>query len=109
MPSRSVTVGTTATPLLSYNPRRTTVSVFNEAATTVFVGEDEANLLTEGSPIPVGGAVSFIAALGDTPDRQMFGINAAGGADVRLLEQFGKLPPLETPAVRAPVSPIEGG
>lgn len=108
MPSRSVTVGTVATPLLSYNPRRTTVAVFNEAATTVFVGEDEASLLTEGSPITAGGALSFVAALGDTPDRQLFGINAAGGADVRILEQFGDLPPLSTPAVRAPVEPAGG-
>lgn len=103
MPSRAVTVGATATPLLSYNPRRTTVAVFNEDANTVFIGEDEASLLTEGSPISAGGAISFVAALGDTPDRVMFGISAAGGADVRILEQFGDLPPLSTPAVRAPV------
>ena len=109
MPSRSVTVGTTATPLLSYNPRRTTVAVFNEDSATVFIGEDEASLLTEGSPITAGGAVSFVAALGDTPDRVMFGISAAGGADVRILEQFGDLPPLETPLVRAPVSEVGGG
>lgn len=103
MPSRSVTVGTTVTPLLSYNPKRTTVAVFNEDSATVFIGEDQANLLTQGSPISAGGAVSFVAALGDTPERVLFGISAAGGADVRILEQFGQLPPLETPAVRAPV------
>lgn len=103
MPSRSVTVGTTATPLLSYNPRRTTVAVFNEGSATIFIGEDEANLLTQGAPITAGGAISFVAALGDTPDRVLFGIIAAATADVRLLEQFGNLPPLETPAVRAPV------
>lgn len=108
MPSRSVTVGTAATPLLSYNPRRTTVAVFNEDTNTVFIGEDEANLLTEGSPISAGGAISFVAALGDTPDRVLFGISAAGSADVRILEQFGDLPPLETPAVRAPIPESEG-
>lgn len=101
MPSRPVTVGTAATPLLSYNPRRTSVSVFNEDAASIFIGEDQSNLLTEGSPITAGGAISLIAALGDTPDRVMFGISALGGADVRILEQFGQLPPLETPPVRA--------
>ncbi len=104
MPSRAVTVGTAVTPLLSYNPRRTTVAVFNEDSATVFIGEDQTNLLTQGSPITAGGALTFVAALGDTPDRQMFGISAAGGANVRILEQFGQLPPLETPAVRVPVS-----
>lgn len=104
MPSRSETVGTAATPLLSYNPKRTSVSIFNEDAVSIFIGEDEANLLTEGSPVTAGGAISLVAAFGDTPDRQMFGISAAGGADVRILEQFGRLPPLEEPPVRAPVA-----
>ena len=108
MSSRAVVVGTTVTPLLSYNPRRTTVAVFNEDSATVFIGEDQANLLAQGSPITAGGALTFVAALGDTPDRQMFGISAAGGADVRILEQFGELPPLETPAVRAPLPGSEG-
>lgn len=109
MPSRRIIVGATVTPLLSYNPRRTTVAVFNEAATVVFIGEDETDLLTEGSPIQAGGAITFVAALGDTPDMVMFGINAAGGADVRILEQFGDLPPLTTPAARASGSVLEEG
>ena len=108
MPSRSVTVGTASTPLLSYNPRRTSVSIFNEDSVAIFIGEDESNLLTEGSPITAGGAISFNAAFGDTPDSLLFGISAAGGADVRVLEQFGKLPPLETPAARAAGSVLEG-
>lgn len=101
MPSRSVTVGTTPELLLPYNPRRTAVSIFNEDSVAIFIGEDEVNLLTEGSPITAGGAVSLNAALGDSPQDILFGISAAGGADVRILEQFGKLPPLETPASRA--------
>lgn len=109
MGSRSEVVGTTATTLLSYNPRRTTVAIFNEDSATIFIGEDEANLLTEGSPITAGGALSFLAALGDTPDRGMFAISAAGGADVRILEQFGQLPPLETPAARASGSVLGEG
>lgn len=108
MPSRSETVGTGATALLSYNPRRTAVAIFNEDSVAIFVGEDEANLLTEGSPITAGGFLSLNAALGDTPDLVMFGISAAGGANVRILEQFGKLPPLEVPAARAAGSVLEG-
>lgn len=108
MPSRSETVGTAATALLSYNPRRTSVAIFNEDSVAVFVGEDQASLLTEGSPIAAGGFLALNAALGATPDRVMFGISAAGGADVRIFEQFGKLPPLETPLERAG-SPTVGG
>lgn len=104
MPSRSEEVGTAATTLLSYNPKRTSVSIFNEDSVSIFIGEDEADLLTEGSPVTAGGAISLVAALGDTPDRVMFAISAAGGADVRILEQFGKLPLLEEPPVRASVT-----
>lgn len=100
MPSRSETVGTSATQLLAYNPRRTSVAIFNEDGAAIFIGEDEADLLTEGSPITAGGFLALTTALGGTPAIQMFGISAAGGANVRILEQFGKLPPLETPQAR---------
>lgn len=104
MPSRPVTVGTTPTLLLPYNPKRTTVAIFNEDAAAVFIGEDQAGLLARGSPITAGGAVSFVRALGDTPQDILFGISSAGGADVRILEQFGELPPLVEPPARAPVA-----
>ncbi len=103
MPSRPVTVGTVATSLLPYNPKRTTVTIFNEDAAAVFIGEDQASLLTRGSPIQAGGAISFIRALGDSPQDILFGISSAGGADVRILEQFGELPPLVEPLARADV------
>lgn len=101
MPSRPVTVGTTATLLLPYNPRRTSVAIFNEDGVAIFVGDDEIGLLAGGSPISAGGALTLNAALGATPGDILFGISAAGGADVRIFEQFGKLPPLETPQARA--------
>lgn len=100
MASRPVTVGTAATPLLSYNPRRTSVAIFNEDGSAIFIGEDQSSLLTRGAPIQAGGFLALNRALGATPDRQMFGISAAGGADIRILEQFGQLPPLETPSAR---------
>ena len=101
MPSRPETVGTSPTLLLAFNPRRTSVAIFNEDSSSIFIGEDEASLLTRGSPITAGGAITLTAALGGTPELIMFAISAAGGADVRILEQFGKLPALETPQARS--------
>ena len=69
----------------------------------MFIGEDQAGLLARGSPITANGAISLIRSLGDTPQDILFGISSAGGADVRILEQFGELPPLEEPPARAPV------
>lgn len=101
MPSRAETVGATPTLLLPYNPKRTAVSIFNEDTAAVFIGEDENALLAQGSPITAGGVISLNRALGDTPQEIMFGISSAGGADVRILEQFGELPALTEPLARA--------
>lgn len=101
MPSRPVTVGTTPELLLPYNPKRTSVAIFNEDAAAVFIGEDQAGLLARGSPIQPGGAISFTRALGGTPQDILFGISSAGGADIRITEQFGELPELFEPKARA--------
>ncbi len=104
MPSRSVTVAATTTKLLDYNNRRTTVSIFNNDSADVFISEDETGILAEGYIIQSGGALDLIRPLGDTPQNLLFAISAAGGADVRILEQFGELPPLEEPlAVLTPL------
>lgn len=109
MPSRPVLVGTVATLLLPYNVRRTSVAIFNEDTAAVFIGEDQGGLLASGSPITAGGAVTFTRALGGTPQDILFGISSAGGADVRVLEQFGELPELFQPRARRGNSAGEEG
>lgn len=101
MPSRAVTVGTAATLLLSYDPARTAVAIFNEDTAAVFIGEDQVGLLAQGAPITAGGTIAFNRALGAKPQDILFGISAAGGADVRILEEFGELPALSKPEQRA--------
>ena len=100
MGSRAITVGTAATQLLSYNNKRTGASIFNNDSAAVFVSEDETGVLVQGYVIPAGGAIDLLRALGDTPQDRLFGISAAGGADVRVLEQFGELPELFEPPTR---------
>lgn len=97
MPSRGVTIGTIPTPVLSYNNKRTGVSLANEDTATIFFGEDETSLLTQGYPILAQGAHDLLRALGDEPQNALFGISAAGGADLRVLEHFGELPVLFEP------------
>lgn len=97
MPTRFVTVGTGSTPILSYNNKRTTASFTNNGANPIFVSEDQNALLTEGYPIPVGGALDLIRALGDEPQLQWFALVAAGTENLRVLEAFGSLPVLVTP------------
>ena len=97
MPTRPVTVGTTATPVFVHNNRRTAWSLANEDTATIFVSEDETNVLAGG----------YLRALGGEPQNVLFAISAAGSADLRVLESFGELPPLVEPAFTP--FPGEGG
>lgn len=97
MPTRPITVTTLPQVILSYNNRRTTASIANEGAATVFVSEDETSITTNGYPILAGGALDLLRALGDEPQNQLFIESAAGGEDVRVLEAFGSLPELFQP------------
>ncbi|KKL75498.1 hypothetical protein LCGC14_2054330, partial [marine sediment metagenome] len=97
MPSRPVTVGTDATELLSYNNSRTSASINNNGSVAMFVGNDEFNLLAEGTPIAAGNGIDIIRALGGEPHIQWFGIVAVTPVDARVLESFGAMPVLLVP------------
>ena len=97
MPTRPITVGTSPTSILSYNNKRTTASFTNNGSATIFVSEDQTNLATNGYPIPVGGALDLVRALGDEPQLEWFGLVSAGTENLRVLEAFGDLPLLEEP------------
>lgn len=98
MPTRPITVPTDPIQILSYNNERTTASFTNNGINTIFVSEDQNNLLTDGYPIPVGGALDLIRALGDEPQLEWFGLVAAGTENLRVLEGFGEIPALFRPS-----------
>lgn len=104
MPTRPITVGTGAGQILSYNNKRTTASFTNNGNNTIFVSEDQSDLAANGYPIPVGGALDLVRALGDEPQLEWFALVAAGTENLRVLEAFGELPILvEPPALLGPV------
>lgn len=100
MPTRPVTVTTTAEQIVAYNNKRTAASFTNNGSNTIFVSEDQANLATDGYPIPVGGALDLVRALGDEPQLEWFALVAAGTENLRVLEAFGELPILVEPPAR---------
>jgi len=109
MPTRTVLVGTTPTPLLPYNNRRTTASFVNNGNETIFVSTDQSNIQGNGFPVGVGGALDLIRALGDEPQIQWYAESAGGGDDMRILEQFGALPLLFVPPNRETEVGLEEG
>lgn len=100
MPTRPITVGTSAEQIVAYNNKRTAASFTNNGAATIFVSEDQSDLATNGYPIPVGGALDLVRALGDEPQLEWFALVAAGSENLRVLEAFGELPILVTPPDR---------
>lgn len=109
MPTRTVTVGTSATPLLAYNNRRTSASFRNNGNETVFVSNDQSNIQGNGYPVGVNEALDLIRALGDEPHIQWFAESAGGGDDMRVLEAFGALPVLFVPPNRESVEDAAEG
>lgn len=108
MPTRPITVGTTAEQILSYNNKRTTASFTNNGVNTIFVSEDQNALATNGYPIPVGGALDLVRALGDEPQLEWFALVAAGTENLRILEAFGLLPVLIEPPASLASARAEG-
>lgn len=97
MPTRPITVGTGATQILSYNNKRTTASFTNNGSNPIFVSEDQDDILANGHPIAVGGALDLIRALGDEPQLEWFAIVAVSTENLRVLEAFGEIPELLAP------------
>lgn len=97
MPTRPITVTTSAGRLCDSNQRRTAVSLINNGGTDIFVSDDETNILAAGFPLAAGAAVDVVRALGGKPQDALWGIVAAGTEDMRIWEAFGELPPLTIP------------
>lgn len=90
MPMFSRLVDTTVTQLVGYNERRASLVLFNNGVNTVFVSENEADILTQGFPLAPGGSIGFVHLDGDEPELRYYGQTAAGSSDVRIVEGFGQ-------------------
>lgn len=90
MPMYARTVDTNITELAPYNERRKSLVIFNNGAGRIFVSQDEANILTTGFPLDVGGSLGFVAIEGDEPALRWFAQASAGSHDVRVVEGYGK-------------------
>lgn len=89
MAFRTVTVGTTLTEILPFNPKRTAYTIKNYVGGTVFVSNDQTNIVAQGFPLAVGDFISMILAWGDEPADQLYAQMSAGSTDLRIEESFG--------------------
>jgi len=90
MPFRKVEVGTQPTQLASYNPRRKSITILNYGSVTLFISNDQVDILTKGYPIAPGSGVTLVDFEGDQPELALWGQVESGSTDVRIHEGFGK-------------------
>ncbi|MDD4987045.1 MAG: hypothetical protein PHQ43_15010 [Dehalococcoidales bacterium] len=95
----AVLVGTTPERAVVPNPKRTSLTIFNNSTTTpVYYGADSGLSTTEGMVILPQTGWSFLDGLGDDPQTAFYLVVASGTADVRIAE--GYAPPEKSTPVK---------
>lgn len=76
----NVTIAATATLIKSADPLRMALSIYNNGAVTVYVGQADTVTASNGYPILAGGECHWLGV------SAVYGIAASGTADVRYHE-----------------------
>jgi hypothetical protein len=90
---RPVTVATSRTPIVDWNPERTSWTLVNNGSVVLTISQDESNIAADGIPIEAGAGASMDFEGGDDPRIALYGVAASGTTNVRVQESFGR----ETP------------
>lgn len=93
MAQRAVTLSTTPSQLLGYNPRRTAWLVQNTDATiNVRVSENGGTVATDGFVLNLLASISSLAREGGEPWNEVWAVAASGAPIVIVQEQFNPVP-----------------
>ena len=93
MAMRAVIIGTVATQIVGVNKARRSLVFRNNGAATIFISNDQADIVASGFPVLVNQSVVFAARDGDEPWLPVYGQVSAGSENGRVVEQFGLLEP----------------
>jgi hypothetical protein len=86
---RRVTVGTKVIPLLSFNPKRVGVVIFNNGSVNVYLHDSAQKVKEEGLVLTPQATITFLKAWGDPTEFEMWCVADAEDQDVRVYESFG--------------------
>lgn len=90
---RVETVTTAVVPLVSWNPKRTSVSIFNDhAANILYIGFNPNVSSTTGFALPAKTGFTFDIGSGSDPRVSIWAIASAAATIVRILEEYGLNP-----------------
>lgn len=82
----AVSVGVTPTLIVPYQEKRKSLVIMNnDPVATVYISNDQANILTQGFPLPPGATYAVTLDDGDEPFLQVYGQSSAV-VDIRVIE-----------------------
>lgn len=89
--TKNVSVATTATELVPYNPRRTSVAFFNYQTVRASIVITADQLEAEGFPINSnGGSLTFNKLNGSDPTSRYIAKAASGSVQIQVIEEWQK-------------------
>jgi hypothetical protein len=88
---RAMTVTDQITQILSYNPKRVAVIIFNIGNADIWINEDPSDPLITGIPIPAGGSLILKKSENDPTEMPLWGQCASGlSTELRIWEIYAK-------------------
>jgi hypothetical protein len=88
---RSLTVSDQITQILSYNPKRIAVIIFNIGNSDIWVNDDPNDPLINGIPIPAGGCLVLKKSENDPVEMPLWGrCNSGLSTELRIWEIYAK-------------------
>ena len=88
MSFKPVTVTTDIEPVVTYNPRRFGVALFNNGTDTVYVSQDPLNVVTDGFPVSSGVVVILSEEDDDEPEMALYAVTSSGSSNCRVQESI---------------------
>lgn len=92
MPEKRVDVSTTLIQIIAVNEKRSGVIFHNRGTAELLISRDKTNVATQGFPVPSGGFFAYLKVDGDDSVNAVYGITAAGTANVGVSESYEELP-----------------
>lgn len=92
MAYRAVTVDTTTREIIPYRADRTSLVMLNNGTDDIYISNDPQNVATNGFRVGPGVVVSLTVADGDEPELAIWAVASSGSQDVRIIEQYGRVP-----------------
>jgi hypothetical protein len=88
---RGITVGSRITQILSYNPKRIAVIIFNIGNADIWINEDPGDPLVAGIPIPAGGCLVLKKSESDPTEMPLWARCDSGlSTQLRIWEIYAK-------------------